>query len=461
MSDSGETARERSATNQADSIRPRLLGDLLAAERAAREAAERSAARMSQMLSFTTSLAEADTQEDVADAALRAAIAIIGAAAGGIGVVTADPGRLHRLAIRGYPPEISDATRDLTIDGLGPIGDTVRTGEAIWLQSHADLIARYPDLASIPQRERYGATISVPLMLAGRIIGVMALRFAGARPFDADDRDLMLAIAGQCSQALERARLFDAERAARAEAERAVRVRDEFLSIASHELKTPVAALKGSAQLMLRRIDRGNLDQERLVRSLEVMNETADRLNALTTDLLDVSRIASDGVEQALHEQEFDLVDLVTDAIERSGYQLDGDHRVILSVHAQPLVITADANRLDQVITNLLENAIKYSPDGGEVVVTIRREADNAAVSVRDQGIGLPPGANASIFEPFGRAANAVDSNLPGIGLGLHIARTIVERHGGKITAESPGEGRGTTFRMLLPLARDLENDAT
>jgi K+-sensing histidine kinase KdpD len=453
MSDPAETAYERIASNHAESIRPKLLGELLAAERTAREVAERSAARMSQMLSFTTVLAEAITQEDVADAALKAAIAIVGAAAGGIGVLSADPDRLRRLAIRGYPPEIADATRDLTVDALGPIGDTARTGEAIWLESHADLIARYPDLAAISQRAGYGATISVPLMLAGRIIGVMSLRFAESRPFDADDRDLILAIAGQCAQALERARLFDAEREARDQAEKAVRTRDEFLSIASHELKTPVAALKGSAQLLLRRLNRGSLDQERLTRSLEVINETADRLTALTTDLLDVSRLGTGQTDQAM--QEFDLVDLVTDAVERTGYQLDGDHRMILSVHAQPLVITADANRLDQVITNLLENAIKYSPEGGEVVVTVRRQQTSAEVSVRDQGIGLPPGAEESIFEPFGRAANAVDSNVPGIGLGLHIARTIINRHGGQIEVVSEGEGQGATFRVLLPLSQD------
>ena len=112
----------------------------------------------------------------------------------------------------------------------------------------------------------------------------------------------------------------------------------------------------------------------------------------------------------------------------------------------------ADADRLEQVITNLLENAAKYSPHGGSIEVELRwTERDGVSLVVRDYGIGFPASAAERIFEPFGRASNAAERNIPGLGLGLYISRQIVERHGGRLWAESLGEGRGTTFQMWLP----------
>jgi signal transduction histidine kinase len=115
--------------------------------------------------------------------------------------------------------------------------------------------------------------------------------------------------------------------------------------------------------------------------------------------------------------------------------------------------VDADAGRVEQVVENLLSNAIKYSPAGGPVEVQLAQDAGSALVKVRDYGIGLPPGVENAIFEPFGRAPNAAARNLPGLGLGLYICRRIVELHGGRIVAESEGDGFGTTFRFWLPCA--------
>ena len=271
----------------------------------------------------------------------------------------------------------------------------------------------------------------------------------------------------------ERERLLASEQAARDRAEDAVRAQDRFLSIASHELRTPVATVRTSAQLLRRRLARGAIEPDSLDRSLQVMEETAGRLSRLIDDLLDVSRIRTG--QLALDVRQVDTAALVEEAVARAAEQCDGSHRFTVEwSQAAPTAlapITADPQRLDQVFDNLFQNAVKYSPDGGAVAVRLREaardkaagngEAGNGAtaegmdrgvqISVRDQGIGLSPGAEQVIFEPFGRAPNATRDNLPGMGLGLHICREVIGQHGGRIWAESLGEGQGTTIHVWLP----------
>jgi signal transduction histidine kinase len=258
--------------------------------------------------------------------------------------------------------------------------------------------------------------------------------------------DLALAqeLAGRAALAVDNARLYG-------EAQEAIRARDEFLSIASHELRTPVAGIKGYAQLLLRTLSRGQIDEARLARSLQALDDAADRLTGLTYDLLDVSRIRLG--QLPLRVTPIDLGTLVRDVTRRFEDQLDDRHALRVDVAGDPCVAVADAERLEQVLANLLENAAKYSPRGGEISVRLTTVGENAMLSVRDHGIGLPADASEAIFEPFGRAANAAKENVPGMGLGLYICRDIVQRHGGRIRAESDGEGQGVTVTIQLPLA--------
>lgn len=242
------------------------------------------------------------------------------------------------------------------------------------------------------------------------------------------------------------------EQAARAEAEAEVRARDEFLSIASHELKTPIASLKGTAQLLLRAQERGQVDLERLERGLRTIDRAADRLTLLTEDLLDVSRLR--GGRLRLRPRETDLAALLRDVLARLQPQAEQHHLDLrVDPDCDPCPTVLDPDRMDQVLSNLVGNAVKYTPEGGEVQVCLRRDGDNLLLQVHDRGIGLPPDMTERIFEPFGRAPNAEREQLPGMGLGLYISRQIVESHGGRIWAESQGEGHGTTFTVLLPPA--------
>ncbi len=245
---------------------------------------------------------------------------------------------------------------------------------------------------------------------------------------------------------------------ARQEVEATVAARDEFLSIAAHELRTPLTNIKGMAQLLQRNADRGTLDSGRLQRHLASIVTQTDRLSGLVVDLLDISRLR--GGQLALRPREFDFVQLVQETISSHGDELeDNAHIVTINTTDDSLTMIGDPDRLEQILSNLLDNAAKYSSSGSEIIVAVTGDVNNVYVSVQDKGIGLTAGMAERIFEPFGRAPNAAALDIPGIGLGLYISRQIAHRHNGSLWAESAGEGRGTTMRMTVPRWGELNAD--
>jgi PAS domain S-box-containing protein len=366
---------------------------------------------------------------------------------------------LRHGAAPGLPEAYNRAIDGIAIGpAVGSCGTAAFRGEPVVVADIAadPLWADFRDLAAA-----YGlrACWSTPIRSAGgQVLGTFAVYFRAPREPAPRERERVEALTYLAGIAIERGRveeeregLLAAERAARTAAEEAVRARDTFLSIAAHELKTPLTALKGGVQLLARRQARGLLDAEGLAGALGTLDRSVDRLVTLTDDLLDVSRIRTGQLPLTLRPT--DLAALVRDATARIRERGESDHALTVGLPADLPPVPADAGRIEQVLINLLDNAVKYSPAGGEVAVTARAGADGVAVAVRDEGIGLPPEALTTIFEPFGRAANAAASNLPGMGLGLYICRNIIERHGGHIRAESAGEGRGTTVTFWLPFA--------
>jgi PAS domain S-box-containing protein len=234
-----------------------------------------------------------------------------------------------------------------------------------------------------------------------------------------------------------------------AEARAAVQARDEFLAIASHELRNPLAGLKGNAQMLRRLDERGELQPHELGKYLTALEASADRLTRLVEDLLDVARLRTGQLK--LRREVANLPKLLQEAADR---QQHGNlaRKITLKITCPNCHVRADPDRVGQVLSNLLDNAVKYSPSGGDISVSLAAADDAVVVRVTDQGIGLPAGMAESIFEPFGRAPNAAAQQIPGMGLGLYISRQIAEAHGGRLWAESAGEGEGATFTLWLPI---------
>jgi PAS domain S-box-containing protein len=246
----------------------------------------------------------------------------------------------------------------------------------------------------------------------------------------------------------ERRHLLDSERAARAELERASRIKDEFVATLSHELRTPLNAILGWTQLLRAR----GADPQKVQQGLEVIERNARTQAQMISDLLDVSRVISG--KMRLDPRWIDLAAVVDQAAgsirlaaEAKGIRLEEVR------HDGEVRLYGDPDRLQQVVWNLLSNAIKFTPRGGRVVVGLDSDGSSAEIRVTDDGQGFAPELAPSLFERFRQADASTTRRHGGLGLGLSIVKQLVELHGGTVQAESPGEGLGATFRILLPLA--------
>jgi signal transduction histidine kinase len=340
-----------------------------------------------------------------------------------------------------------DSWRQFSLSQAVPLAEAVRSKTMILIESPDALVARYPQLGqrAMPEHRAWAA---IPLLLEGRVSGALGLSFGEAHVFNGDERTFLLTLASQCAQALERARLYEAERQARARAEAAVRLRDQFLSIAAHELKTPLTSLLGYAQLFQRRTLRvGNLS-EADQRALDVIVAQSARLNRMVAALLDIARIESG--QLSIQRAPLDLCELARRVVEEAREQAE-EHPLEVTCQPEQLLIEGDDLRLEQVLQNLIQNAIKYSPPGAPVAVRLERQGAYASVAVADRGIGIPEAALARLFQRFYRAPNVDERQISGMGIGLFVVKEIIMLHDGTVEVESI-EGQGSTFSFRLPL---------
>lgn len=237
------------------------------------------------------------------------------------------------------------------------------------------------------------------------------------------------------------------ERSARAEAEEAVLLRDMFFSIASHELKTPLTSLLGNAQLLQRRLAREGLLAGPLGKSMDMVVQQAHRLNKMVLALLDVSRIASG--QLSIETAPVDVCALVQRVVEEVQLAL---HTFTVECQAPDgiVLVKGDELRLEQVLYNLVDNAIKYSPRGGPVIVRVESDSAQVRIAVTDRGMGIPEQDLPHVFQRFYRASNADAQYLSGMGIGLFVVKEIISLHGGTVSVESI-EGAGSTFTVTLP----------
>lgn len=249
-----------------------------------------------------------------------------------------------------------------------------------------------------------------------------------------------------------RCRLREAEQRASKEAEH---LKDEFITLVAHELRNPLTVVKGFAELLLYKTKRSKEPtfSSWQKKALQEIEQAATRLDKLTMDLLDVTRIQAGRL--SLSHRPTDLVAVTRHMLEQVQITTQR-HTFSLQTHLSSLMVEVDRVRIEQVLSNLLGNAVKYSPQGGPIEVTLREEVDPPGVllSVRDEGIGIPISQQARIFGRFVRAENAQEMQIMGTGLGLSLSRDLIDLHGGQIWFESV-EGAGTTFFVSLPLPQD------
>jgi PAS domain S-box-containing protein len=414
-------------------------------DRATRLAVERAADRARRLQLATAALSAVSRPEEAAEVLTDEGLKAVGAAAGVLAFPTSDGEALEVVHARGYEPDELGARQIFNSNAPNPIAQAWRTAEPLFVPSREDA----PEVMA---SSRHAAWAVVPMLLGQRVVGVLGLSFDEPRALDEEERGFLLALCEVGAQALDRAAVYDAERRAHAEAQAAVHAQDEFLSIASHELRTPVAAVKATAQLAQRAIQRGQFDAARTMRHLETIARATDRLTALVEDLLDVSRLRTGQLQ--LRPEVLDLRPLVEETVARYR-ATEPRHDFRLALTDSPAIVTADPLRVEQVLDNMLSNAVKYTPAGGQIEVRLAAESDGVTLTVKDDGIGLPPGQETRIFEAFGRAPNAAIHQIPGLGLGLSICRELIESHGGRIWASSPGEDQGTTIGVWLASAAD------
>lgn len=225
------------------------------------------------------------------------------------------------------------------------------------------------------------------------------------------------------------------------------RLKDEFISVLSHELRAPLATISGYTQMLIKQISRRDDLREELG-ELELIRTCTHQLSTLVRNLLDVSRHESGSL--TLNLQPISLAEAVN-AVGQRLANLSLNHRLVVHLPADLPKIVADRDRVQQILTNLIGNAIKFSPDGGEIVVSAQVDEGQALVTISDRGIGIGKYDLCRLFDRFYRADNAENRTFEGIGLGLHVSRILVEAHGGQITAQSK-KGQGSVFSFTLPL---------
>ncbi len=451
-----------SGRTEADAQRQRAERELV--ERQNVEAALRASevryralvARSTRLHGLAAALSEAATLGEVARAVVRQGRNVLGAASGDLAMLVDGGAAFETVYADGPRAAVEGLDREAAVPGLCAT-EAIRTGEPVLVGSFDQWQECYARSAAIAADGGYVSSATLPLLVDGEAVGVLAFHFTAPVNFDDDYRDLLVSVAQHCAQAVERARLYEAADEARAEAETANRQKDELVSIVSHELRTPLNAILGWTSML----QQGVLEAHGSARALQSIADNAARQIRLVEDLLDFSRLQSG--RMALDMKDVDFRTLLRDVIE-SIIPVAAAGGIDLDVSPVPPVrLHGDARRLEQVFLNLLGNALKFTPEGGRVSVTVTAEEETVEVRITDTGPGIDPEFLPHMFEAFRQGDTVSARRYGGAGLGLSIAKELVDAHKGTIAAESAGIGRGATFIVTLPVAQppDYSRDSS
>jgi signal transduction histidine kinase len=371
-------------------------------------------------------------------ASVRAALACDTAT---ILLVTPDGGYLTPVSSDGLREEVTEEGIRIPL-GRGVAGRIAESEEGLILGDLADVEVVSPFL-----RDRIKSLMGVPMRIGARLVGVIHVGSSVPHGFLDGDRRLLALVADRVAIVIELARLREAEQTARAAAEESNAAKDRFLAMLSHELRTPLTSIVGWARMLRLRSD----DPALVSKALDAIERNAALQVRLIDDLLDVSRIVAGKLR--LDVRPVDLGGIVLAAAETVRPAAEAkDIRLDVVIDA-PVTIAGDPARLQQMIGNLLTNAVKFTPEEGRVILRLTEDGDHAVISVADTGRGIRADFVPIVFDAF-RQADETSARQAGggLGLGLAIVRHVVALHGGTVTAESPGEGLGATFTVRLPV---------
>jgi signal transduction histidine kinase/CheY-like chemotaxis protein len=405
------------------------------------------AARTNRLYTFSAGLSEAVTLNAVARATVTLGKMVVGASSGSVVMAVDNGSAFETLYADEHTPDAAPGRARFPADPGLCVTVAMRTRQPVFVASFEEWQQKYPRSASIAADGGYASTAVLPLKADGAILGILSFNFTVPVNFDDGYAALLTSVALHCSQALDRARLYETTDRAREEAETANRSKDDFLSTVSHELRTPLNAILGWAA-MLRG---GSVDPSRSARAIEAIFNNATRQGRLIEELLDVSKIIAGRASVEL--EEVDLGENIRGAVES---MMPLAARESVDIHFEPpqgIQVFADPRRLEQIVLNVLSNAVKFTPAGGKIRVEALTVDRSARVRVTDTGAGIAADFLPHVFERFRQADSSATRGVGGLGLGLFIARQLIEAQGGTIEAASEGAGRGATFTVTLPLA--------
>ena len=407
--------------------------------------AEESERRAERLQAATEAFTGALSLADVANLIVEQAIAALGAQSGALVAVEPDGESARLVAQRGIAA--GSALSTFSIRDPYPMSTAIREARAVILSRPEDIEREFPAVVPLQASDRVGAVAAFPMSIGRQTVGGILVRFDAPHELNAADRAFMKALSRIAAEAFERARLFDAEREARAAAEAANRAKAAFLASMSHELRTPLQAALGYAQLMRSGVY-GPVNAQQ-AEALSRVERSQLHLRRLIDDILDFARLEAGRVRIDVEPVALDeVMDEVTRLVgpDATKKQLDLATRVPPERDA----VLADHQRLVQILLNLVGNAIKFTPPGGQISVEAIADGSREHIHVRDNGVGIPPERLQSVFEPFVQVDDALTRTAAGAGLGLSISRDLARAMGGDITVESEF-GHGSTFTIELP----------
>jgi PAS domain S-box-containing protein len=401
---------------------------------------------------LTSLLAQAMTPQAIAEIVVKRVLRSFGGHLATIVLANESGDAIEIMNTVGLPELIATNFKTTPLSFPLPLTDAVRTGQPVVIETQEDYVQRYPNFEDyLHTITRSHANITLPLRDLDRIIGAIGFSFPEDRTFSPEDLALYEAIAQQCAQAIVRVQLYEAERQARQRAERADQIKLKFLGMVSHELRTPLTSIKGFATTLL--ADDVVFTPEQQQQFLEIISQESDKLTDLVEQLLNLTQLNAGNLMIVPHCQRFAAL---MDAAVPQFKLMSNNHILTVDYTPDLPMVMADTRRIMQVLTNLIGNAVKFSPPDTHVRVSAYSADDGVQVEITDEGPGIPVEAHAYVFEAFRQAENNTLLHHRGAGLGLAICKGLIESHGGRIWIKS-SEERGTTIAFWLPAAKQGE----